>query len=214
MSKICIFSLWEQWSQEADGLIHIYDEEQILDRELDQKKENNSDNSRKQRKKKDTGMAKRKDQVMRDLLRKIRREFKRCFYDTTLYFKINKEHSLECLYKCILSFTNEKISEIDSEKTAFALGSMLFPVKIKEMIHKNLFTFIQDSEKHYYLNMIDTIQSPFRRFNFKTFKSFISWGEIATVLIHFPEILIPFKLSEDEAVGFGIIEDEWMLELI
>ena len=59
-----------------------------------------------------------------------------------------------------------------------------------------------------YHQALNTIQTPFHRFNMKNLKKFISCGDIVTILIHFPEALEPFNLSEDEAVGFGIIEDE------
>ena len=127
-----------------------------------------------------------------------------------IYFR---ERSLFWLHQWLLSFVKEKISEIDSEKIAFSLGWMIFPLKMTDMIRKNILTFIEESEKSLHLSMIDEIQRPFKRFNDKNLKSFINWGEIATILTHFPEVLIPFKLSEDEAVAFGMLEDKWMFAL-
>ena len=164
-----------------------------------------------QRKKVDTGMHKRKDQVIRDLLRKIKRDYKKAFYESTLYLK--SEKNAESLHSWLVEFAEQKISEIDSEKIAFSLGCMMFQAKMKDMIYDNCFTFIQNEEKQIYLSMVKDVQSPYKRFNSKTLKTFINCGEMATILIHFPEILVPFKFTEDEAVGFGIIEDEWMIAL-
>ena len=175
------------------------------------KNESKEEVKRKQRKKIDTGMNKRKDQVMRDLLRRIKRIYRKSFYENTDYLKSNKD--AESLHRWLVQYAELRISEIDSEKIAFTLGCMIFQAKITDLIFNNNFTFINDSEKSNYISMIDTIQGPFRRYNKQNLKSFINWCEIATVLTHFPEVLIPFKFTEDEAVGFGIIEDECMQAL-
>ena len=109
-------------------------------------------------------------------------------------------------------FAEKKISEVDSEKVAFTLGWLMFSDKMNEIIKQNWLQFTENYQRDCF-SMIETVQRLFRRFNEKHLKSFINWGEMATVLIHFPEVLTPFNLSEDEAVGFGIIEDEWMLTL-
>ena len=155
-------------------------------------------------------MAKRKDQVIRDLLRKIKRTYKNTFYESTNY--LTSEKNSESMHRWLVEFAELKISEIDSEMIAFTLGCLIFPLKMKDMIHKKCFSFIQNNEKQY-LSMVKIVQSPFKKFNTRHLKEFVSWGEMATILTHFPMILIPFKLSEDEAVGFGIIEDECMLAL-
>ena len=54
--------------------------------------DDNEESKKKQRKRKDTGMHKRKDQVIRDLLRKIRREYKKAFYGTIV--RLIEERSL------------------------------------------------------------------------------------------------------------------------
>ena len=67
-------------------------------------------------------MAKRKDQVMRDLIRKIKRIYKRCYYDSEVKFKQNKQNQLLQLHQNLVTFADNKISQIDSEQIAFALG--------------------------------------------------------------------------------------------
>ena len=75
------------------------------------------------RKKYDTGMVKRKDQVMRDLIRKIKRVYKqRVLNSMEAKFKLSKEHSLKQLYQSLVAFVYDNISQIDSEQIAFALG--------------------------------------------------------------------------------------------
>ena len=156
-------------------------------------------------------MHKRKDQIIRDLLRRIRREFKKAFYEDTDYLKTEKD--AQSLHRWLWEFAENKVSEVDSEKVAFALGWLMFSTKMMNMIKGDYFEYIHNSEKKECISMIETVQGLFRRYNEKHLKSFIKWREMATVLIHFPEVLTPFNLSEDEAVGFGMIEDEWMLTL-
>ena len=75
------------------------------------------------RKKYDTGMVKRKDQVMRDLIRKIKRVYKqRVLNSVEAKFKLSKEHSLKQLHQSLVAFVYDNISQIDSEQIAFALG--------------------------------------------------------------------------------------------
>ena len=186
----CTISDWEQWSEEAKE----YNNPEACET-LDQKEHSKTkceeiwqkDKKNWQRKRIDTGMHKRKDQVIRDLLRKIKRVYKKAFYETTTYLKSEKD--VVSLYRCLVEFAEQKISEIDSEKIAFSLGCMMFKSKMKDMIYNNCFTFIQNEDKRTYLSIINIIQSPFKRFNMKTLRSLVNSGEMATVLTHFPEIL-------------------------
>ena len=74
------------------------------------------------RKKYDTGMVKRKDQVMRDLIRKIKRVYKQKVLNSMeAKFKLSKEHSLKQLHQSLVAFVYDNISQIDSEQIAFAL---------------------------------------------------------------------------------------------
>ena len=186
---------------------------EICEASLNSNKKSDVEKIKHRRKRVDTGMVKRIDQVIRDLIREIKRIYKRCFYDATDYLKLSQLHSLQQLHQSLVAFVYNNISQTDSEQIAFALGWMAFPMKISDMIHKNCFTFIRNSNKSIYEQMLATIQRPFKRFNSKNLRSFINWGDIATVLIHFPEICVPFTLSEDEAVGLGMIEDECMTVL-
>ena len=137
--------------------------------------------------------------------------YKRLFYETTEYLKT--ERSLDRLYKWLLRFVEKNICETNGEEIAITLGWMLFPIKMKEMFLKNQLKFDSNFDKYSRLEMIKTFTNLFKRFNFKNLKKFVNWGDMATLLIHFPEIYIPYKLSDDEAVGFGIIEEECMLTL-
>ena len=75
------------------------------------------------RKKYDTGMVKRKDQVMRDLIRKIKRVYKqRVLNSVKAKSKLSKEHSLKQLHQSLVAFVYDNISQIDSEQIAFVLG--------------------------------------------------------------------------------------------
>ena len=75
------------------------------------------------RKKYDTGMVKRKDQVMRDLIRKIKRVYKqRVLKRAESKLNLSKEHSLKQLHQSLVAFVYDNISQSDSEKIAFALG--------------------------------------------------------------------------------------------
>ena len=75
------------------------------------------------RKKYDTGMVKRKDQVMRDLIRKIKRVYKqRVLNSVEAKSKLNKEHSLKQLHQSLTAFVYDNISQTDNERIAFALG--------------------------------------------------------------------------------------------
>ena len=81
------------------------------------------ENAGQNRKKYDTGMVKRKDQVMRDLIRKIKRVYKqRVLNSVEAKFKLSKEHSLKQLHQSLVAFVYNSISQTDSEQIAFALG--------------------------------------------------------------------------------------------
>ena len=69
-------------------------------------------------------MTKRKDQVLRDLIRKIKKVFKASFFDT-MSSQQSKTESLNELASSLASYVSLKISECDWEQIAFSLGMIV-----------------------------------------------------------------------------------------
>ena len=157
-----------------------------------------------------TGLTLRKDVVLKTVLRKIR-TFYWSDFNAVTRFKLYKHRKAADYYEtCIKRYVSLRMGMKCSRGYLFAFGSFMSSKEVHKLLNiktSSLFTPLlerrnqmrEDSEEVY-----DTLY----KFSFSKYSKLVRSKDFKDLIIRYSKVVDHDTLSEDEAIGLGILVEE------
>ena len=151
-------------------------------------------------------MSKRKDVVLKCLLRKIRKTIKKHFLK--IYWRsIQKDgKSYNAIKVHLKKYIYKYMNKAPTEALVEDLAVFIWFEKIEASLNQ-----IEDQIKRCQLSQkIRNLRDVLYKFNFSRFLNIIQNSHLSEVILHFENIQDLDSFSNNEKLGFKIISDEWI----
>ena len=152
----------------------------------------------------ETGMKKRKDVVLKTILRKIRKIIRRRFYNYWKFFKSKTSRNLNTLREQIKGYICKNIEENPSNSFVETFGMFILTEYVEGMINQ----INNPDQKKYFLNAIVEIRKALYKFSYARFLDMLNLPGMCDIILHFERTQDSKQLNSDEYIGFKVLSKE------